>query len=114
MLGDVITRRIGTSLTLLAGLFAASAVVLGHAVARLPSAHLDGGGVERDVLAELAFGVVLAVVALTVWMAEGAQRASGRLVLRRVAVVGLLVGAAITGAVALFSEAGNGCLGACG
>jgi hypothetical protein len=111
---DVIVRRLESSLTLVVGLLILAAVVLGHAFSRLPSAHFAEGGVERDVLAELVVGSVLAVAAAAAWLADGARRSSGHLMLSRVITVGLLVGAAVTGAVALLTEAGNGCLGACG
>jgi hypothetical protein len=110
----VITRRLDPSVTPVVALLVAAAVLCGHALSRLPSAHLGSGGVDNGVLAELTLGVVLAVVAAAAWMAEGARPWSGRYPLSRVVLVGLLAGGALSGAVALLTEAGNGCLGACG
>jgi small-conductance mechanosensitive channel len=110
----VITRRFEPGLTLVVGLVATAAVVLGHAFSRLPSAQLARGGFDSDVIAELVVGIVLAILATAAWMAEGARRSSGHVVFTRVIVVSLLVGAAITGAAALVTEATRGCLGACG
>jgi hypothetical protein len=110
----VITRRLDSSLTPVVGLLVAAAVVLGHAVSRLPSAHFGRGDLDGTVLGELTLGVLLACAAGAAWLADGARPSSGRYVLTRVIVVGLLAGAAVTGAVALLDEAGNGCLGACG
>ena len=73
-------------------------MVLGHAISQIPSAHLGGGDLDGGVIAELAVGLLLAAVAVAVWISEGAHRESGHLVLSRVVIVGLLVGAAITGA----------------
>jgi hypothetical protein len=110
----VITRRLQPSLTPVVGSAVLAAAVVGHALARLPSSHLGPGGVDRTILAELGIGVALAVVAITVWVVDGARRSMGQFVLTRWVAVGLLAGAAVTGAVALLTEAGNGCLGACG
>jgi hypothetical protein len=110
----MITRRFDRGVTLAVGLMVSAAVVVGHAFSQLPSAQLARGGFDGDVLAELVTGIVLSILATAAWMAEGARRSSGHLVFSRVIVVSLLVGGAITGAAALITELGNGCLGACG
>jgi hypothetical protein len=111
---QVIERRLRSSLYLVIGVPVAAAGVLGHALTRLPSAHVGDGGVDRGVMVELAVGSALAVVALVLWLIDGPHTAVGQRLLTRVIVIGLLAGAAVTGAVALLVEAGNGCLGACG
>jgi hypothetical protein len=110
----MIARRLESDLTPVVALMVTAGVLLGHALSRLPSAHLGDGGIDRGVLAELAVGTVVAVLAVAAWLADGARRSSGHFVIARVIVIGLLAGAAVTGLFALFAEAGNGCVGACG
>ena len=113
-LRSVITRRFEPSLTLVLALMVTAAVVTGHALSRLPSMHLGRGDADTDVYVELGIGLVIGTLAIAAWLADGARSSSGGVVVSRAIVVGLLLGAAVTGALALLTEAGNGCLAGCG